>query len=277
VATYGLISDIHGNLEALHAVLVHLEREGVDHIVALGDLVGYNANSNECIEIIRARGIDCIAGNHDLIALGRLGFERCAVRPEFTLRRTRRELDAGSRKFLSNLPPVRVYEDSIVLIHGGVDDVQEYMRTANDIARNAATFRARWPRARLCLFGHTHDPVLYQVGPNVRAVPTEANETPLDREHLTFLNPGSVDAARRNAKLAEVAILDSERWTVRYQRVPYDDQKAERSATEAHYRMTRLDEVVYNARRLARRGSRKAARLVKAAIKPPQAPTRPPI
>jgi predicted phosphodiesterase len=266
VATYGLISDVHGNLEALHAVLVHLERQGVDHIVALGDLVGYNADSNDCVEVVRARGIDCVAGNHDLIALGQLGFDRCAPRPEFSLRRTRRELDAGSRRFLAGLPPVRIYEDRIVLIHGGIDDVSEYMRTPNDIGRNAAVLRARWPRARLCLFGHTHEPALFQVDGTGRPQPFGPEETPLVRDRLTFLNPGSVDAARRTEKLAEVAVLDSERWTVKFQRVAYDDAKAERRAVAGHYRMNQLDEVIMNTRRLARRGTRKAIRMARAAL-----------
>ena len=104
MTTYGIISDVHGNLEALAAVLAALDRHGVDRIIALGDLVGYNGESNECVEVIRERGIESIAGNHDLIALGRLGTERCAMRPAFTLRRTRRDLTPNSRRFLGGLP-----------------------------------------------------------------------------------------------------------------------------------------------------------------------------
>src|SRR5262245_61798512 len=73
MARYGVITDIHGNFEALSAALAALDRAGVDRIVCCGDVVGYNADGDRCIQTLAERGIDTISGNHDLIAIGRLG------------------------------------------------------------------------------------------------------------------------------------------------------------------------------------------------------------
>ncbi len=68
----GIIADIHGNLPALEAVLEALSDERVDHYLCAGDLVGYRPFPNECVAMVAALGATCVAGNHDLIAIGRL-------------------------------------------------------------------------------------------------------------------------------------------------------------------------------------------------------------
>ena len=78
MARYGILGDIHGNLEALQAVLTLLDRRGVDRLLCVGDIVGCNADSNACIAQLRARDALAIAGNHDLISIKHLGVERCS-------------------------------------------------------------------------------------------------------------------------------------------------------------------------------------------------------
>jgi predicted phosphodiesterase len=262
VTAYGIISDVHGNLEALAAVLGALERHGVDRIIALGDLVGYNGESNECVEVIRERGIESIAGNHDLIALGRLGTDRCSMRPAFTLRRTRRDLTPASRRFLSGLPPVRVYDDGFTLIHGTLEDPCTYLTSAALVAENADLLRQRAPRSRLCFFGHTHEPALWESdGRTAHHRPLEGSASTVGADGLTLVNPGSVDASRRGEKLAQAVVFDSQRGQLTFLTVPYDADAVERSATAKGYRMTRTDEVLHRSWRLARRVVRKIARI----------------
>jgi predicted phosphodiesterase len=264
VTTYGVISDVHGNLEALTAALAVLDRHAVDRVISVGDVVGYNGESNECVDLLRERGIESIAGNHDLIALGRLGTDRCAMRPAFTLRRTRRDLTPESRLFLAALPPLRVYEDRIGLIHGTLDDPCEYMTTSALVADNARRLRERLPSLRVCFFGHTHVPALYQSdGHTVRKVPAEGRVSLPLGDGLTFVNPGSIDAARRPAKQADFAIFDSPRGEVSFLSVPYDYEKVEKSAAAKGYRMTRADEALYHARRFPRRLGRRALRVAR--------------
>lgn len=268
----GLLADVHGNLEALAAALGALEAQGVERLVCLGDLVGYNAESNECVALLAQLGAAAIAGNHDLIALGRMGFERCADKPAYALRRTRRELDAASRAYLAALPPHRVIEDEWVAIHGGVDDVGQYLYSPARVAENDARLAARFARARVCLFGHTHDAAVYAVARGV-AAPLEARPgapVRLDgpRGHRFFVNPGAVDGARKpsGVRCAEFAVLDTARRTVTLLRAPYDDARAERRAAAGGYRMTELDAWRYAAARLLRRARDYAARRARAAV-----------
>src|SRR5207302_884141 len=93
---FAVLADVHGNLSALEAVLGEIDRLGVPRIVCLGDVVGYGAEPNECVAALRARDAGCVAGNHDLIAIRALGFDRCGLAPAHALRRTRAALDDAS-------------------------------------------------------------------------------------------------------------------------------------------------------------------------------------
>jgi predicted phosphodiesterase len=249
VSVYGVISDVHGNLQALTAVLGALDRSRVDRVVCLGDLVGYNGDSDACVALVRERGVEAIVGNHDLIALGRLGLERAAPQPAFALRRTRATLGPESRRFLAALPATRTYEGCVALFHGGVDDVCEYLSSAQRIEASAARLRARHPEARVCLHGHTHVPRLFEVrGGRALELPLEETVALHRGDGLCFVNPGSIDAARRPLKLAEYALFDSERWTVCFRRVGYDAEAAERRARAGGFRMGRAARALSRAR-----------------------------
>jgi predicted phosphodiesterase len=266
VAIYGIIADVHGNHEALAAALGALDARGVDRIVCLGDLVGYNAEPNECVDLLARRGIEAIAGNHDLIALGRLGFERCADKPAFALRRTRRRLDEATRRFLADLPMIRIYEEAegaIVLVHGGVGDVQEYLHAPRAVVENAARLRARVPSARICFFGHTHSQRAYEIlGDEARELP-RAGALRLPQGRLCFVNPGSVDAARRDQKEAQFAIFDADRWTVSFHAVGYEHEAAEAKARAGGFRMGAADLALARTVRRLRAAARAGARLAR--------------
>ena len=90
MALYGVLAGINGNLEALREALGALERRGVRRLVCLGDVVGYNADPDACVALVRSRCWVTLAGSHDLISIGRLEFGRCSTWAEYSLRRTRR-------------------------------------------------------------------------------------------------------------------------------------------------------------------------------------------
>jgi predicted phosphodiesterase len=259
MAVYGLVADIHGNSEALGAALAALEARRVQRLLCLGDLVGYNADPDECVSMLRSRGALAIAGNHDLIGIGRLDFRRCSNKAEYALRRTRRSLAPASAAFLASLPPTHVLEENVVLVHGGVRDVQQYMTTAALIGHNAALLREDFPCARICFFGHSHEQKLYQVeGDAVLEVPA-GGKIALERGKTYFINPGSVDASRkRSHKRAECAIFDSGAWSVEFLRVPYDCAATEAKAAVFGYRIGPWTERFYDLVRGARRYAAKA-------------------
>jgi predicted phosphodiesterase len=250
MAVYGILGDIHGNVEALEAVLAALDDRGVRRLLCVGDVVGYNADPDACIALLRARGTQVIAGNHDLIGTGRLGFERCSNKARYSLKRTRRRLASESIAWLNALPANRLVEDSIALVHGGVRDVQLYMTTPQHIRRNAELLRTDFPSARVCFFGHSHDQKLYEVaGEEVRELPIDGLYH-LSRDRLYFINAGSVDAQRkREHKLAEFSVFDSSAWTLEFHQVRYDAAATEAKATVAGYRIGPLTDWIYTLRR----------------------------
>ena len=238
MALYGVLGDVHGNLEALRAVLALFQRRGAAQILCVGDIVGYNADAQACVELLRARGALAIAGNHDLISLGRLGFERCALRAVHALRRTRAHLAPASAAWLRDLPLQRLVEGRFLLVHGGVRDVDERLVTPQRLRRNAAEMRADFPGTRICFFGHTHAQLACEIdGAELRELPLGAPVS-LSPERDYFLNPGSVDAARKSEpRLAECALFDSEALRIEFCRLAYDHRAAEEKAAAGGYRL----------------------------------------
>jgi len=261
MAAYGLLADIHGNLEALASALAALDARGVRRLVCLGDLVGYNADSDAVVRLLRERGADCIAGNHELIGIGRLGTGKCNDATAYALQRTRRTLAPDTRAFLASLSPDRVLEGRFALVHGGVDDPEQYVRSSAAVRENAERLGRRFPGVSVCFFGHTHEQGAFALERGeVRRI-AGADALHLEPGTVYFVNPGSVDAARKKPgeeKQAEFAVLDSEALRVDFHRVAYDHAAAEAKALAGGYRMSRT-----RARwmRLERRVRRAAARL----------------
>ena len=118
MALYGVIGDIHGNLEALTATFLQLERHRPAQLLCVGDVVGYNADPDNCAALLRDRCVKAIAGNHDLIGIRRLGIERCSTNAMHALRRTRRSLHPRTAEYLCALPTTLEIEDRVVLVRG---------------------------------------------------------------------------------------------------------------------------------------------------------------
>lgn len=256
MALYGLLGDIHGNREALQAVLERLDAMGVSRLLCVGDVIGYNADPDECAARLRMREALCIAGNHDLIGTGRLGFERCSNKAMHALKRTRRSLLPETAAWVASLPPHATVEDRYLLTHGGVRDVQQYMTQAKHIVENVGYLRHDFPGRTVCFFGHTHEQKVFEIaGDAVSDVDLEATDGRVvlraDREY--FVNPGSVDASRkRHAKLAQFAVLDTREGSVAFAEVPYDDATTEGKARDHGYRIEPWRDRLYDiGRRIA--------------------------
>jgi predicted phosphodiesterase len=249
MARYGVLADIHGNREALEAALAVLDRRDVRRLLCLGDIVGYNADPDECADMLRRRGALAIAGNHDLIGTGHMGFERCSNNAAYALRRTRRLLGAQTAEWLESLPSRLAVDRDVVLVHGGVRDVQLYMKTDAQIRQNAEFLRADFPGARLCFFGHSHEQRVFEVFSEIRTLQASGTVL-LNRDNLYLVNPGSVDAQRKNGdKQAEFAILDTLDWSVEFMRVRYDSAATEAKAAVYGYRIGPWTNRFYSLRR----------------------------
>lgn len=259
MAVYGVIGDIHGNVEALTATLAALEQHGPLQLLCVGDIVGYNADSDQCAARLQERGVLTIAGNHDLISIRRLGIERCSTNAMHALKRTRRSLLPRTKQYLRSLPTTLEVEDNVVLVHGGVRDVQQYMTRPHQIEENVAYLREDFPNRRICFYGHMHQQKVFEVGADgsARDLPIDG-VVQLHPEREYFVNPGSVDASRKpTSKVAEFALFDGKALTVEFFSVPYDDVTSETKARAGGYRMPPWRHFFYSAeRRVLKRSGR---------------------
>jgi predicted phosphodiesterase len=141
-------------------------------------------------------------------------------------------------------------EDGIVMIHGGVRDVQQYMHRVEHIRDNVPQLREDFPGARVCFFGHSHEQRIYRISDDsVEELPTHG-QILLRQADTYFINPGAIDASRkRSRKLAECALFDSRAGTLEFLRVPYDGAATEAKAAVFGYRLTPFTDRLYSLKR----------------------------
>ena len=218
---YGLLSDVHGNLPALQAALRVLAKEEVDAYLCAGDLVGYGPSPNECVEMVLSlRGI-CVAGNHDLIAVGALPTDRCGAAARTSLAWTADALTQDSRSGLEALPRTATTADGVVVAHGSLDDPEEYVKEPLQAARQMRRASALVPDARALVLGHTHRPLA--VDDRGRRVPVgPARSASLSADRRYVVNPGSVGQSREAVLHARVAVLDLGADVLRFLAFGYD-------------------------------------------------------
>jgi predicted phosphodiesterase len=221
---YAIISDIHSNLEALTAVIAHIERCGADRIICLGDIVGYHANPNECIELIRQREVLSVAGNHDRAAAGLkepVDFSqaaRCAILW------TQGALTEGSRRFLEGLPTFGIVHQKFLIVHAALhpypnEDLR--LRSPVEVVASMESMVEHFPGLKICFVGHMHAAVVYEYR-NGSLSSTSPSVARLDPEARYIINPGSVGQPRDGDNRASFAIFDSETATIQFCRVEYD-------------------------------------------------------
>jgi putative phosphoesterase len=210
----GLISDVHGNLAALEAVLAELDGAGVDAIAFAGDAVSYYPAVNETLDLLRARVRWAITGNHDAYLLGRL-----PMPPQIVAIANpghfERAMSAENRAWLAGLPEsldVALDGARLMLRHGSPWAIEEYIHPDH----------ARFDRfaelpADLVVLGHTHRPFVRDVG-GVRIV-----------------NPGSVGQPRDGDPRASLALVDLPARDVELRRVPYDLEATCRAVVAAGF------------------------------------------
>ncbi len=217
-----VLSDIHSNLTALDAVRADLPAH--DEIWVLGDIVGYGPQPNEVIGALQEMGARSVLGNHDGAAIGTVDPRDFNPDAAEAIRWTATVLDDNARAYLASLPEVR-READITAVHGSPrNPVWEYITSTSIAMANLEAFDSR-----LCLFGHTHLPIVFasdgERGTALAAMPDEPMPLHTGR---ALLNPGSVGQPRDGNPASSYLVLDTDTNVALFRRVAYDVEETQR-------------------------------------------------
>jgi diadenosine tetraphosphatase ApaH/serine/threonine PP2A family protein phosphatase len=215
-----ILSDIHGNLEALTAACAYIDAHHVDALYCLGDTVGYGANPNECCELIRQRGAVCILGNHDAALWDDDLFDQFSPLAQQAMIWTRKAVAEVEKKFLQSLPLI-VSADECTFVHASLDrpELFRYIFTEEDARLNLSL-----SRTPLCWIGHSHHPVIF----------SEEGEVPNVAPNGKFIvNVGSVGQPRDGDPRLSFGIFDTAACVYENVRIPYDMDAACRKILDA--------------------------------------------
>ena len=226
------ISDIHGNLEALNAVLDKIYAEGADTIICLGDIVGYGPNPKECLEIIREREIQCIKGNHDdyvsqMFELDIMARLRDDVKK--SIEWTQAQLDFDDLGWLAKLPQSMAADDFNIVHGANTPDPYRYCRDEASIQLN---FQYQEPQLSFC--GHSHSPLIGVLRPDAEMpIVDYIRRQTIDPNTKVLVNIGSVGQPRDSDNRACFVFFEYEDRTISLTRVPYDVQTTQEKIIEA--------------------------------------------
>ena len=226
-----VLSDVHGNVEALRAVLADVDAQAADGIVVCGDMVGYGPDPEEAVALLRERGAAMLAGNHEL------GLCRCSglgwfnPKARCALEVTSRLVTPATTEFLAGLRKHLLLHDCW-FVHGfPPDSAHTYLFATDDEKVVAALGRLR---QRLCFLGHTHELKLveWSGGRLTRMDPGQGLRR-LAPGAACMVNVGSVGQPRDDwDKSAKYVLWDREADTVDFRFVPYDSAETRRKILE---------------------------------------------
>jgi len=225
-----ILSDIHGNLAALDAVLDAARKgAGFGRVWVLGDTVGYGPQPNECIARVREMGALVISGNHEQAVTGRTGVEQFNPSAAAALLWTRQVIGSDAKAFIESLPD-RLEEQSVTLVHGSPRDPSwEYLAT-----KAAARDNLKFFKTGGCAFGHTHVPLWmkFEAGRATGGKPRDGTKAGIG-DGRYYLNPGSVGQPRDGDPRASYAVLDAAAGSVTFGRAAYDIKLTQRLMADA--------------------------------------------
>jgi predicted phosphodiesterase len=226
-----LISDIHGNIDALESVLADIDQQGITEILCLGDIVGYGAAPAECLRLVRERCSIILMGNHEAYTLLELEGLNLSARVLSGIRHTQNKITEEERRWIRSLP-LSAEVGAITIVHATLHrpDSFEYLSGRTEFLRHFEN-----QRTPVSFFGHTHKPEIALLRGDLDVgfgIPGEG-EVLLDRARACAINVGSVGQPRDGSTRASYGIYDPEEHSFTLRRVSYDIQKAAQRILDA--------------------------------------------
>jgi diadenosine tetraphosphatase ApaH/serine/threonine PP2A family protein phosphatase len=216
-----VISDIHGNLEALEATLEDARREGATKLICLGDIVGYGADPNGCVERVHKVVSACVLGNHDAATLDEKGAENFNAVARAAIQWTREQMTPKNMAVLRGTP-LEHAEDGALFVHSSPENplAWNYVLTETDARAAFDSFDEN-----VCFIGHSHVPFrILMLDGDIEVV--RDPELVIPEGGRALINVGSVGQPRDGDWRAAYALYDSQGARVIARRVEYDCQGA---------------------------------------------------
>jgi predicted phosphodiesterase len=219
VMQVAILSDIHGNRHAFEAVLDDVETTDAAEIWCLGDVVGYGADPNDCVALVRETAAVCLAGNHDLAVTGDLPLDEFSRGAALAARWTQEVIAEAHLEFLSSLEAAGARAE-VGLYHASPrDPVWEYV-----LSTLLAELCLDAQEHRLCLVGHSHVALSFSrmEGEMATGEPRRGGDVISWAEGEWLINPGSVGQPRDGDARAAWMLLDLDAETAEWRRADYD-------------------------------------------------------
>lgn len=222
-AKIAIISDIHANFQALTAVLESIDNLGIEDIVCLGDVVGYGAQPNECIDLLRKRDIPTLAGNHDHAAVGMTDITFFNAVAKEAVHWTRANLTEENLDWLRERPFTYEMDPSLLFVHASPNEpaAWNYVLTYGQARASFEKFDQK-----ICFIGHSHQPAIVQKKGEELFCP-EGHEAKIDAESRYLINVGSVGQPRDRNPAACFVYMDFIEDKIVFVRVDYEIEAAQ--------------------------------------------------
>ena len=233
-----ILSDVHANLEALQAVLKVVDERGAGRILCLGDVVGYGASPNECLDLIRERCKFVLLGNHDSASSGGPEAARFNPNAKAAALWTAKVLTHQNRDYLRGLP-LSQRAEPYFYVHASPAAPRDWEYIFD---RFDAEPQFQFFKEHACFIGHTHQPAIFE-RTSTGCEHLAPAKLQFDPAHRYIVNVGSVGQPRDRDPRACFLLLDEPAGTIDFERVPYDIEAAQakiRAANLPNVLATRL-------------------------------------
>jgi diadenosine tetraphosphatase ApaH/serine/threonine PP2A family protein phosphatase len=226
---YALLSDIHSNLEAFQAVVKDLECEKVDYVCFLGDIVGYGADPNQCIDLLQGLTAQVVAGNHDWAAVGLTDTTYFNPAAKSAIDWTSEQISNSHRKFLKNLPLTNMLPP-IQLVHATPckPETWDYIFSPREALDGFNSCEQQ-----ICFIGHSHSPVSFVENREGEVSLLPDSSFQLRDEYRYIINVGSVGQPRDGDPRAAYGIYNTEDSSFTLKRVVYPFEETQEKIMEA--------------------------------------------
>lgn len=219
---YAVIGDIHANLEALEAVIEECQKHNVQKYLCIGDIVGYNANPSECLEMVRSLPLGgVVMGNHDEQAAEDTELVGFNPQAAFAIEWTRKNLSQEQRTWLGNLR-LSIQMGKITIVHATLDSPR---RWGYIFDKHSAGASFSYQFSQVCFCGHSHVPLAFEKFGTIQG--GKYSDIRVQPGHKYLVNVGSVGQPRDGDWRSAFVTYDTEENLIQLHRIPYDIKTAQ--------------------------------------------------